>query len=367
MIRSRVIMMSVMLAVTLGGAAAEASSVTLAWDPSTDTSITGYRISYGNQSGVYTGSVTTSKVTSYTIGTLAPGLVYYFTVQAVNSSGLSPRSNEVAMVLDPPPAYPASNDINGDGRFDLLWQHQTTGQISSWFMNGVNLAAGALFSPGQVTDTNWKIVARGDFNGDGHPDLIWQHRTTGQISAWMMNKTTAIGMQLLTPGQVADTNWKIVGSGDFDGDGHPDLVWQHQTTGQVSVWLMNGTMMTAGFVIGQVADLNWKIAGVGDLNHDGHPDLVWRHQTTGQVSTWLMNGTRMVSGVLLTPGVVSDLNWKLKAIGDLSGDGVDDLVWQNDSNGLISTWIMNGTAAVGMYMLNPSQVPDTNWKIVGPR
>ena len=220
-----------------------------------------------------------------------------------------------------------------------------------------------------MTDTNWKIVARGDFNRDGRADLVWQHATTGQISVWMMNGTRMVAGQLLTPGQVADTNWKIVGSGDFNGDGYPDLVWQHQTTGQVSVWLMYGTTEIAGFSLApdRVTDTNWKIVGVGDMNHDGHPDLVWRNKTTGQISAWLMNGTRMISGVLLSPGVVSDLNWKIKAVGDVNGDGLDDLVWQNDSNGMISTWYMNGTAAVGMYMLNPGQVTDTNWKIVGPR
>src|SRR5258708_581262 len=82
MARSRVALLSVMLFVaTFCAAAAEASSLTLAWDASTDPSITGYKISYGNQSGVYTGSVTTSKVTTYTISTLAPGQLYYFAMK----------------------------------------------------------------------------------------------------------------------------------------------------------------------------------------------------------------------------------------------------------------------------------------------
>ena len=66
-------------------------------------------------------------------------------------------------------------------------------------------------SPNQVADTNWKIRAVGDVNRDGHLDLIWQHVTSGQISAWLMN---AIGMAsgtLLTPGSVPDLNWRIAG------------------------------------------------------------------------------------------------------------------------------------------------------------
>ena len=60
-------------------------------------------------------------------------------------------------------------------------------------------------------DTNWKIVGIGDFTGDGYPDLLWQHQTTGYLIVWMMNGTSAAGYLWLTPNNAGDTNWKIVG------------------------------------------------------------------------------------------------------------------------------------------------------------
>jgi hypothetical protein len=42
-------------------------------------------------------------------------------------------------------------------------------------MNGASLISGLLFDPDQTLGTNWKIVGTGDFNGDGKPDLVWQH------------------------------------------------------------------------------------------------------------------------------------------------------------------------------------------------
>ena len=112
-------------------------------------------------------------------------------------------------------------------------------------MNGTSLASLAPVTPGRVSDTNWKIVGTGDFNNDGKPDILWQHQTTGTLSVWLMNGTSLASLAPVTPGRVSDTNWKIVGIGDFNDDGKPDILWQHQTTGTLSAWLMNGTSLAS--------------------------------------------------------------------------------------------------------------------------
>jgi hypothetical protein len=78
-----------------------------------------------------------------------------------------------------------------------------------------------------------------------------------------MNGTTRVSGDYLYGGQAVDTNWKIVGVFDIDSDGKPDLIWQNQTTGQLSYWLMNGTTLVSGDYLygGQAVDTNWKIVG----------------------------------------------------------------------------------------------------------
>jgi hypothetical protein len=84
-----------------------------------------------------------------------------------------------------------------------------SGAIAPWFLNGTILVSGVHLTLDRVPNINWKIVGRADFDRDRSPDLVWQNQATGQIGVWFMNGTTLIHATLFTPGQVSDTNWKI--------------------------------------------------------------------------------------------------------------------------------------------------------------
>jgi hypothetical protein len=46
------------------------------------------------------------------------------------------------------------------------------------------------FAPGQVSATDWKIVATPDLNGDGLTDLYWHWTTDGALAGWRMDGAT---------------------------------------------------------------------------------------------------------------------------------------------------------------------------------
>src|SRR5437899_9464718 len=72
-------------------------SVTLAWNPDSETNISNYNLYYGGASGVYTNSVNVGNVTNCTVAGLQSAATYYFAVTADNTSGLeSPPSNEIS-------------------------------------------------------------------------------------------------------------------------------------------------------------------------------------------------------------------------------------------------------------------------------
>ena len=72
--------------------------------------------------------------------------------------------------------------------------------------------------------TSWNIVGSGDFNADGKPDILWENSSTGQHVILFMDGTSPVGSAVLA---TLPTSWKIAGSGDFNGDGQPDILWQN--------------------------------------------------------------------------------------------------------------------------------------------
>ncbi len=181
------------------------------------------------------------------------------------------------------------------------------------------------------------LAVRSDFNTDCRSDLVWRNTSSGQVSIWLMNGTTL--MSSASPGTIA-TAWAIQGVGDFNGDGNSDILWRNTSNGQVVIWLMNGTAMASSANLGAVAAA-WVIQGVGDFNGDGKSDILWRNTSTGQVSIWLMSGTTIASSG--SPATIAAA-WAIQDVGDFNGDGKSDIVWRNTSSGQVSIWLMNGAA-----------------------
>jgi uncharacterized repeat protein (TIGR03803 family) len=237
------------------------------------------------------------------------------------------------------------------GGDDLLWQN-TSGQASIWDMNGNALVGGGPVSanPGP----SWKAIGTGDFFGAGASDILWQNTSSGQASIWQMNGNSLIGGGAVSPNP--GPNWRAVGAGDFNGDGLSDILRQKTTTGQASIWEMNGNTLTGGGPVSLNPGPAWKAVEAGDFTGYGHSDdILWQNTSTGQVSIWEMNGNSLVGGgpVSLNPGP----SWH--AIGT---DGGSDILFQN-TGGQASIWDMSGTSLVGGGPVSPD--PGPSWRAVG--
>jgi hypothetical protein len=252
-------------------------------------------------------------------------------------------------------------DFDGDGRADLLWRNFATGENYVYLMNGTAIAGEGYIRT--VADQNWKIAGVGDLDGDGKSDIVWRSAATGENYLYPMDGLAIKGTEgyLRT---VADVNWGIAAVGDLDGDGNSDILWRNAATGENYLYPMNGTAIlgTEGY-LRTVSDLDWKVVGTGDFDGDGNADILWRNASTGENYLYPMNGTAILGteGYLRT---VADLAWKVQATGDYDGDGKADVLWRNSSSGENYLYFMDGTT------IKPTEgytrtVADQQWQVPG--
>jgi hypothetical protein len=62
---------------------------------------------------------------------------------------------------------------------------------------------------------------------------------------------------IATVGPNPGPSWKVVGTGDFNGDGMSDILWQ-STSGQAAIWEMNGTNVTSIAAVGSNPGSSWQ-------------------------------------------------------------------------------------------------------------
>jgi hypothetical protein len=202
-------------------------------------------------------------------------------------------------------------DFTGSGNPDLLFQHKE-GSLAVWKMEGTNMISSDFLNPANHGVSDWKAIATADFDNDGESDILFQS-STGDLVVWFMddlNLSHAVPLNPKNPG----LGWKAVGAGDFNGDGNTDILFQ-STDGSLAVWfLTNQTDLLLPVLLNPSTpgDPNWTVAGVTDLNGDGKPDLLFQHQVSGDLAVWYMDGTSLSHASLLTPSNPGS-TWNLRA------------------------------------------------------
>ena len=87
------------------------------------------------------------------------------------------------------------------------------------------------------------VGVAGDFDGNGVPDILWQSDATRQVTLYYYIQSVGSPATSGSNWIWADSapGWCVVATGDFNGDGHPDLVWQADSTREVTVQYYGGS------------------------------------------------------------------------------------------------------------------------------
>ena len=279
----------------------------------------------------------------------------------------------------PTPVYPGSTltpsaslsnlisaDLRNTGHKDLIASNglvmlnDGTGNFTA--------ASSAAFPPATSLSNGGPYIASGDINRDGNLDIVL---STGSSTLTYLGK----GDGTFTPGlgYVTINSDGFVTVTDLDGDGNPDiyigdanggLFRGDSTDTNIAYALMgngDGTFQGAPTITGLYTGTN-----LGDVNGDGQPDLITNNigqynqsepsfvvelgtskGTFTPTSTITLPPSITVSvSELLSPVTINTANLSITsyAVGDLNGDGKDDLafVFNNGGYAVYGVALSNG-------------------------
>lgn len=237
-------------------------------------------------------------------------------------------------------------DVDGDGLGDFAFNDSGKQFSSPGLVRVVSGLSGALLAtmPGQpqVEEAAW-LDDVGDLDGDGVSELAAGEPTfaggTGRV-VLRSAATGAVWLELPSPAPSAEFGKAVVGAGDFDLDGVPDLVVGAPAAdvagpNEGAAWILSGAN---GSVLLPLMPLNLPKSGsyglgvdaAGDVDADGVPDVVVRHDGSSPRRDVRSGAT----GVLLKElfGGSAQMPHSTITAGDLDGDGHADLL-VGDSQG----------------------------------
>ena len=236
----------------------------------------------------------------------------------------------------------ALGDLNGDGRDDVLLRHREEGRWYYYPMNGRRYSSGRGLA--EISrDLDREFAGIGDLNGDGRDDVLLRHREEGRWYYYPMNGRRSLadqrGFANLTPNQ----DWQFAGIGDLNGDGRDDVLLRHRINGRWYYYPMNGRRYSSGRGLAEISrDLDREFAGIGDLNGDGRDDVLLRGRSDRRWYYYPMNGRRSLASQRGLANLTLNQDWQFAGIGDLNGDGRDDVLLRHRINGRWYYYPMNG-------------------------
>ncbi len=239
------------------------------------------------------------------------------------------------------------------------------------FLGGASLSSASLGSPAIIgTGNNPGLLAVGDLDGDGKPDLVVVNYGDGTIGIYRNLSTNgtlataSFAPPVVLPIAAGANNVGRVVLADLDGDGRLDILVGDNNVSHIAVFQnlsSPGSLGTNSF--GAEVDIpagNSPFAiAVADLDGDGKADIVTANHQDNTVSILRNIGS---GGIISASSFAAPVNFAtgpapwLVFIADLDGDGKPDVVSlnQTDPNHKISLLRNLGTGGISSNSFAPA-------------
>ncbi|MEU9048523.1 MULTISPECIES: FG-GAP-like repeat-containing protein [unclassified Kitasatospora] len=207
----------------------------------------------------------------------------------------------------------------------------------NWSINTGNGYFGGL----QISEDNWQHYGGTQYAAYPHQAtkkeqiLIAEKILADQgAGAWTCSPGTGLSTDHADPYPAgpSDPGMTDLTAGDFNGDGKKDLVAVEVSTGKLFSYPGNGTgALGSRVMIGSGGWNGMSNLAVGDLNGDGGDDIVATEKSTGKLWVYPGNGHGVEGRIEIGSGGWNGMN--NTAVGDFNGDGVADVVASENSTG----------------------------------
>lgn len=197
-----------------------------------------------------------------------------------------------------------------------------------------------------------KDLAPDDYDANGRPDILMLH-DIGKLQVGLVQEDQSVTLK-----DVADLGdgWTILGSGQSgNGENYADIYLTNGET--VGIWQLDETTGVAAWQEIQSFDSATHVLGLGDFNGDGITDLLLQNDN-GAVGAYHTSGENVGWNYFQSLGS----EWSIAGIGDFNHDGIDDVVLQNEKGGYAGIWQLDRDGQVSwsdLDVLNNGQIAGT--------
>ena len=258
------------------------------------------------------------------------------------SASLGPATN--FQLNGSQPSAIVSADFTGDGKLDLATADAGSDEISVLPGDGTGNFG---LSIETSTNTTPRSLATGDLNGDDKADLFVGNYGSTSAQVFLGNGNGTFQSPI---GENTGSFVTGVALGELLGDSNPDLAWVNYSTNKVLVGAGTG-VGGIGVPKDYAVESQPLAMGFGDFNGDGRNDIAVANSGGDSVSVLLSTGggTGFAAAVRYetSTGAGKGLGPNSLAIGDINGDGKQDVITANTYSGDVSVLVGagNGTFA----------------------